>query len=150
MSWRYDHVCWSQKSIGGAEVFSQGKTKFKGLYDAISRNLKLLTIAKLVTSGGPKHCEILPWCWPIGWKRARDTAEKRPRFVTRRSILQQGNRLFLYQRDITIIGGILSENVRLEMMGENGWFTAKKVVLTSELQKHSRFSRRCVFEAKWQ
>ena len=56
--------------------------------------------------------------------------------------------MFLYQRDITIIGRILSENVRLEMMGENGWFTAKKVVLTSELEKHSRFSRRCVFEAK--
>ena len=67
--------------------------------------------------------------------------------MTRRRILQQGNKLFLYQRDVTIIGGILSENVRLEMMGENGWFTAKKVVI-SELQMHSRFSRRCVFEAK--
>lgn len=55
--------------------------------------------------------------------------------------------MFLYQRDVTIIGGILSENVRLEMMGENGWFTAKKVVI-SELQMHSRFSRRYVFEAK--
>ena len=68
--------------------------------------------------------------------------------MTRRRILQQGNKLFLYQRDVTIIGGILSENVRLEtVMGENGWFTAKKVVI-SELQMHSRFSRRCVFEAK--
>ena len=42
----------AKKSIGGAEVFSQGKTKFKGLYNAISRILKLLTIAKLVTNGG--------------------------------------------------------------------------------------------------
>lgn len=55
--------------------------------------------------------------------------------------------MFLYQRDVTIIGGILSENVRLEMTGENGWFTTEKVVI-SELQMHSRFSRRCVFEAK--
>lgn len=43
--------------------------------------------------------------------------------------------------------GNIKRKRETEMMGENGWFTAKKVVI-SELQMHSRFSRRCVFEAK--
>lgn len=103
--------------------------------------------------------EAVPWL--IGSKTLRDLAmmlthrmKKSPRYrrkttkvFDKKKNTAARKQVVPLQRDVTIIGGILSENVRLEMMSENGWFTAKKVVI-SELQMHSRFSRRCVFEAK--